>query len=243
MKAEIFVRHPVWSFISTTPSSPASSSLEVDHSETIRPNVTRDGSPFQNMSPSGQRVIHSWNPAEVLELANPDKCSASKWSCPAQTSKKTRCLKTRDASSYTDATHLLNEMSIIDPVTFLDNNDMLVKLAKLTLCAANHLQQYRELPGSGKPISNVDLVVTRWVALISAYIAKNDDSKKPASSADPLSLKSDLHEEQGHQNSTWAVVDEALSATDSQSVSQHRLSADIPIKVEGHEGKSPRVSL
>lgn len=196
------------------------------------------------MSPSGQRVIHRWNPAEVLGLANPAKYSASKWSCPAQTSQKTRCLKTRDASSYTAATHLLNERSIIDPATFLDNKDLLVKLATLTLCAANHLHQYRKLPGSGKPTSSVDLVVTGWVALISRYVAKkNDDSRKPASSADSLSLKSDLYEEQRHQNSTLAVVDdEALSAIDSQFISQHRVPADLLIKVEGYGGKSPRVS-
>lgn len=192
------------------------------------------------MSPSGQQVVHSWNPAEVLNLANPAKHGPSKWSCPAPTSKKIRCLKTRDATSYNAATHLLNEMSIIDPATFLDNQEMLVKLAGLTLCAAYHLP--KNIPGSGNQFSNVDFVVTGWVALISAYIAKkNDVSQKSASSANLLRLKSELHEDQRHQDSTLAVIDEALSATDSWSISQHRVPADRPIKVEGYEGKLPRV--
>lgn len=132
-------------------------------------------------------------------------------------------------------------MSIIDPATFLDNQEMLVKLAGLTLCAAYHLP--KNIPGSGNPISNVGFVVTGWVAMISAYIAKkNDASQKSASSANPLRLKSDLHEDQRHQNSTLAVVDEALSTTDSWSISQHRLPGDRPIKVEDYEGKLPRVS-
>lgn len=105
------------------------------------------------MSPSGQRVIHSWKPEEVLNLENPGKHSASKWSCPAQTLKKTRCLKTRDANSYIGASLILNEMAITDPATFLDNKDKLVNLAELTLCPAYHLHGYKTIPGWKKTIS------------------------------------------------------------------------------------------
>lgn len=190
------------------------------------------------MSPSGQRVVHSWKPAEVLGLANSEKHSASKWSCPAQTLKKTRCLKARDASSYVGANLILNEMAITDPATFLDDKDKLVKLAELTLCSAYHLHGYKTIPGWAKQISCVDLAVAEWVALISAYIAKkNNDSNETANSANSPGLNSGPYEEQGHRNSKLVAAVETPLATDPLDTSEPGVHTDVPIKLERSEGE------
>lgn len=74
-----------------------------------------------------------WDATEVLQIANAEH--NYKHTCPAITTRKTRCKKTRNPEAYIKARMVLNNMSLCDPARFLREDAELVSLAGQVLCS------------------------------------------------------------------------------------------------------------
>lgn len=199
-----------------------------------------------NMSRSKQQVTFSWNPEEVLSMVNPKKFSATQWTCPALTTRKTRCLQSRDADSYIGAGLVLNEMSIKDPATFLDNKDKLKELAELTLCLGSHRHKYTTIPGRKEKVSCVELTVAEWVALISEYVAQQNKRRETQVASSDTLDSSSVCTPGGRLTPAPSVSKEASSASSTQHTNQRRARTEarsVPIKLDSIKLESSEIDF